>query len=68
MFTIEIYDLLPQVGGYKLQIYDMLGQTIIKSQIVNRKSKIDISDYPEGIYFVKVYNEDFMDVVKLVIQ
>ena len=49
---IQIKDL-----GFKsaeLKIYNVLGECIYKSTIINPKFQIDLSSQPHGIYFYKV--------------
>ncbi|MBI3500510.1 MAG: T9SS type A sorting domain-containing protein [Bacteroidetes bacterium] len=50
---------LPAQAGLKsqisnLEIYNVLGECIYKSLILNPKSLIDLSSQPSGIYFLKV--------------
>ena len=52
VFTLEIYD--SQIANSDFRIYDLLGREIIKSKIVNRKSKIDMSAFNEGTYIIRI--------------
>ncbi len=64
VFSLEIY---PGNTNYDLKIYNVLGSEIIKSKILNRKSKIDMSSYPKGIYFLKVSSDNNNFVRKIVL-
>ena len=80
IFTLEIYD--SEIANYDLRIYDVLGREIIKStlssdrvalsndraKIVNRKSKIDLSDYSEGIYLLQIITDKGIVNRKVVIE
>ena len=79
VFVLEIYDLpAPTKSGQftngELTIYNMLGSIISKSKIarlpsgqVNRKSEIDISTYPAGIYHLQVMTDKVLAIKKLVL-
>ncbi len=56
-----------QFTNYDLKIYNVLGSEIIKSKILNRKSKINMSSYPKGIYFLKVSSDNNNFVRKIVL-
>lgn len=68
VFSLEIYPVNSgQFTNYDLKIYNVLGSEIIKSKILNRKSKIDMSSYPKGIYFLKVSSDNNNFVRKIVL-
>ena len=52
-----LYFSFPEAGNYLLTIKNILGSEILKSQILNPESEIDISDFPAGIYFVTITDE-----------
>jgi hypothetical protein len=61
--TIEI----PQTAGESiLTIFNINGQELIKQNITENKTQMDISDLPHGIYFVKMANEKTVDVKKII--
>lgn len=39
-------------------IYNNLGQVVYQTKIISKQSSIDLSNYPKGIYFVKVQSTD----------
>lgn len=52
----------------EIKIYDVLGNNILQSKIVNLKSEI-ILNAPSGIYFYKIFSgREFIETGKLVIQ
>ncbi len=54
-----------------IQIFDLLGKIVYSKQIKNIKNKtvvkIDISNNSQGIYFVKVYNDNIVKVKKIIL-
>lgn len=60
-FTLEL-----GVGGGELQIYNVLGEQVLSSEINGQKSQFDLSSSPNGIYFIKVKTEGGEVVKKLV--
>lgn len=52
---------------YKVIIYDNLGNTLL-SKMVNNESRIDVSDYSKGIYFVTIIGDEKYSSQKLIIQ
>ncbi|MFH1321078.1 MAG: PKD domain-containing protein [Bacteroidota bacterium] len=74
-FILEIYELRPPAGGYKLRIYDVLGREIKRSNIVNltspagrQESKIDLFGYPAGIYNLQLITDRNIVNKKIVIE
>lgn len=66
-FTIE----LPSLNFAfrpSIQISNVLGEIIFKSEILNLKSEINLSGYPEGIYFINIYNNGMVLSNKILIQ
>jgi plastocyanin len=45
--------------NYELSVYDISGATVLTTLLSNDKNKhsIDLSEFPKGIYFIRVYNE-----------
>lgn len=63
-FTIEI----PQMTEINtLTIYDINGQVIDKKRIKENKTQIDISDYKNGMYFLKL-NTGKMEIIRKLIK
>jgi hypothetical protein len=54
--------------GLEIEVYNSLGQ-IVKKDVQNTLTKIiDISDYPRGIYFVKIFSDVNSFAGKIVIE
>ena len=47
-------------------IYDLSGKIVTKGQISSSFTKVDLSDFPSGIYLVKVLNFDKMSINKII--
>ena len=51
-----------------IQIYDMAGKLLYQQNITEDISKVNISSYPNGIYFVKMVGKDRQNsIIKKVI-
>ena len=37
-----------------IEMYDVLGNKVLQSEILNQKSEININNFRKGIYFVRV--------------
>jgi hypothetical protein len=61
--TIEI----PQkyLGG-NLAIYNMNGQEILKREVNENSLMLDLSGIVRGLYFVRLSNDNFIEVEKIV--
>jgi hypothetical protein len=51
-----------------VDIYNVVGKKVYHYEIKNQKSEIDISNQPEGVYFVKICTGQKMRTEKIVIQ
>ena len=51
-----------------LTIYNINGQQLLKRQITEQETVLDVSGLPKGIYFVRVTNDRTVQVGKLVKQ
>lgn len=54
-------------AGYNAIIYDLLGNVIYESTLINNQS-IDISNHPKGIYFIKVSDGKDFKIEKIIHQ
>ncbi|PCJ85571.1 MAG: hypothetical protein COA57_07445 [Flavobacteriales bacterium] len=52
----------------KMEIYNTLGKLVLKSEIPNLDSQIDISDQPKGIYFLLVSLDGEKRVERLIVK
>lgn len=51
-----------------IEIYNVMGEIVYKSQASNSKTQIDISAQPKGIYIVKINNGVNTQIEKIVLQ
>jgi hypothetical protein len=65
-FYITIGD-SPFAKNCKVEIYNILGEKIYQAAITYPKSDIDISNQPNGTYFVKIYYGQAIRTEKIVI-
>ena len=57
-----------QTGNEVLKIFNMVGEEILKSEIKNLKSEIDIASLPGGIYFIEITSGEYRKVTKFIKQ
>jgi hypothetical protein len=62
------FQIKTEVGFNQLEITDVLGKTIYKSEIKNRSAEIDLSDKLPGIYFVRLSDLEGNSVVKKIVK
>lgn len=53
---------------FEYQIYDIYGQLLCNGKSVNDITEIDLTQYPNGLYLIKIYNEQELIVTKKVIK
>ena len=51
-----------------IEITNVLGEVILKSQIVNQRMEINLSEQKNGIYFIRVYDKEGNSVVQKIIK
>lgn len=55
------------IDKLQIEIYNILGEEILKSEIQNPKSEIDLSAQPNGVYFIKLKANGETTTQKIVI-
>lgn len=65
-FTIKNEGVM--IEGSEVEIYNVLGEKTFQSLIINYELSIDISNQPNGIYFLQVKSENRTVTQKLIIQ
>ena len=68
VFILEIMNDEYRMMDLECSIFDVLGREVHNSKIVNRKSKIDLSGYPGGVYDLKVVTDNGVVNGKIVIE
>jgi photosystem II stability/assembly factor-like uncharacterized protein len=63
-----IFNIRADVNKLKIEIYSSLGQLIMNKAIINGTEQIDLSNEPQGIYFVKLIHNNEIQQTKLIIQ
>jgi hypothetical protein len=53
-------------GKYEMTILDLNGQIIVHQRITNYLTSIDVSDFPCGMYFVRLKGDTGISVRKFV--
>lgn len=68
--TSEILNIELQESNkiYEVEITDINGQVVYKSEIGNQKSEVSVSGYANGIYLLTLENEEQRTSLKIVIQ
>jgi hypothetical protein len=54
--------------GAQLELVNMLGAVVIKKQITNSKYTFDVSQFPRGIYYIKIDNSGKSILRKLILK
>jgi len=55
-------------ANYTMEIKNVLGQTLSISEIANRETQLDLTEFPNGIYFVSVTQGRDTNIKEIVIQ
>ena len=63
--TIEIYDVTSE---NIMEILTIEGQKVLSRTLTDHKTQLDISNFPAGIYFVRVTNDKAVMVGKIIKQ
>jgi PKD repeat protein len=68
LFNIDISDL--QLGSFKVTIINSLGSAVYFQEFdqSEKSLKIDLSNYPDGIYYLKLEDGSFTGMKKIIIQ
>lgn len=59
---------LTNKNSVSLEITDVLGNIVLKKNIQNETTDLDLSEYPNGIYFVKTIDSKENSVVKKIVK
>lgn len=51
-----------------LTVINPLGQTVFKQQLIQTKTDVDLSNYPKGIYLLKLENDNHFSFHKLIVE
>ncbi|MCF8298408.1 MAG: T9SS type A sorting domain-containing protein [Saprospiraceae bacterium] len=53
---------------FQISVYDIQGQKIHNQLIHKENVEMDLSTYPKGVYFIRMWNDEFVRVGKVIIQ
>lgn len=62
MLELEV----PESGQYLIEVSSLTGKLIYSENMQGRKSTLDLSAFPEGIYFVTVRNDRYIETRKVI--
>lgn len=62
----EFFVELKNGSNKQIEVMDMTGKVIMKQNSSNDKIKIDLNDFANGIYFLKIQSENSVEKVKLI--
>jgi hypothetical protein len=57
---------VPSIGNNLIEMFNTSGEKVIKKQLTETETQIDISALPRGVYFVRVQDEKAVQVAKFV--
>jgi fibronectin type 3 domain-containing protein len=67
-FTLEVFD-FEAAQTIQVEIYSMMGERVIQTSVIGQKQyKFDVTDWPKGVYIVRVMAGNKMGVEKLIKQ
>ena len=70
ILNVNIEKLIPFQNPFNIQLYDIQGDILSETKSKDRIIRINVSDFPEGIYFLHIYGgisttpETFKIIVK----
>ena len=65
-FWINISD-VQDFSGVSINIFNATGQEILNQKEVRNNEAFDLSDFPEGVYFLHVQGEDFYSTKRIIL-
>ena len=58
-------DLINNVKGYQYEIFNQVGQSILKKEVTGNKLNIPLNNWASGMYFIKLENKETKEISKL---
>ena len=52
----------------KINLINLLGETILERRLTNSNNKIDISDHPKGVYYLEILGNNIITTKKIVLE
>jgi len=53
--------------NYFIELYNNIGQCVIQQKSKNKKVQIDLNEFTHGIYFLKIFNNEFNKTEKIIV-
>ena len=53
---------------FQIEIFDITGKVILMQPFMDKDMSIGISQFPKGMYHVKIIGKDFVSIIKIVIE
>ncbi|RLD50353.1 MAG: hypothetical protein DRI94_08810, partial [Bacteroidetes bacterium] len=54
-------------GNYLIQVSDLTGKILSENKIINSKqSKLDLTNFPDAVYLIKIFSENKISVIKVI--
>lgn len=54
--------------GFQMEVYDILGKTIISKNTISKQEVVNLSDFAAGVYYIKLQNQNATTVKKVVVK
>ncbi len=54
-------------GDYSIEIYTLSGQEVLGTQMEGGSHQIDLSSFPEGLYFITIRSKDFISTKRIIL-
>jgi hypothetical protein len=64
--TNSIVTVIGVEGNAIITVYNVIGETVLTQQITKEKTEIDLSKETNGIYFIKITNENWLLTKKII--
>jgi subtilisin family serine protease len=55
-----------KVNEFEIDVFNIFGESIIKTNSNSLKTEMNISSFPSGIYFVKINSTEYSEVLKII--
>lgn len=66
LFTLQLDNPYGRILPIPLEIYNILGEEVFQTEITDIKSKIDLSTKANGLYFMKLYDGEYIHTEKII--
>ena len=57
-----------EMQQYDYEVYDVIGQVVMRGHVVGQETLIDFGDSPKGVYFVSIYCEGNRLIQKVIVR